>query len=310
MKGRVHSINWHIGDWTVKTRSLTPHARAALCMVWETMVARDGPFDWQAVDFAYSARMTDVEVTAAFDELQRKGLLKIDGRIVSADDCQREIDSAKKRIKVAADNGAKGGRPAEKTKPLKNKETGKPIANPGLTHSLATANPQLTDGFTTTTTIHNHEPQTTITNHDPQVKASIEADFAEWYDACPKRIDRARALKAYRTARKEVSREILLDGIKRYAEFCRAKQTEDTFIKHPTSWLNAKAWENKYGTSAQAQSLPPPTQTATLKVHGATRESLEPQTEEQRQAALAIFDKHRERQENARRAETDATAPQ
>lgn len=167
-KGRVHSINWHIGDWTVKTRSLTPHARAALCMVWETMVARDGPFDYVAVDFAYSARMTDAEVTAAFDELQRKGLLKIDGRIVSADDCQREIDSAKKRMKVAADNGAKGGRPAEKTKPLKSNETEKPIANPQLTHSLATANPQLTDGFTTTN--HNHEPQTTITNHDPQLK--------------------------------------------------------------------------------------------------------------------------------------------
>lgn len=170
-KGRVHSINWHIGDWTVKTRSLTPHARAALCMVWETMVARDGPFDWQAVDFAYSARMTDAEVISAFDELQRKGLLKVDGNIVCSDDCQREIDSAKKRMKVAADNGAKGGRPVEKTKPLKNKETGKPIANPELTHSLATANPQLTDSFTTTTTIHNHEPQTTTTNHDPQVRA-------------------------------------------------------------------------------------------------------------------------------------------
>jgi hypothetical protein len=309
-KARVHSINWHIGDWTVKTRSLTPHARAALCMVWETMVARDGPFDYAAVDFAYSARMTDAEVTAAFDELQRKGLLKIDGRIVSADDCQREIDAAKKRMKVAADNGAKGGRPSEKTKPLKDNDTQKPIANPQLTRSLATANPQLSNGFTTTTTNHDHKPQTTTTNHEPKVTPSIDDDFVEWFAACPKRIDRARALKAYRTARKEVGAEVLLDGMKRYAEHCRVKQTEDTYIKHPTSWLNAKAWENKYGASTPSQSLPPPTQTATLKVHGATREDLEPQSEEERQKGLALFQQHRERQENARRDAADATPAQ
>ncbi len=310
MKARVHSINWHIGDWTVKTRSLTPHARAALCMVWETMVARDGPFDYVAVDFAYSARMTDAEVATAFDELQRKGLIEISDGIVSSADCQREIDAAKKRMKIAADNGAKGGRPSEKKKSLKNKDTEKPTANPQLTRSLATANPQLSDGFTTTTTNHDHKPQTTTTNHEPKVTPSIDDDFAEWFAVCPKRIDRARALKAYRTARKEVGREVLLDGMKLYAEHCRAKQTEDTYIKHPTSWLNAKAWENKYGESMPTQSLPPPTQTATLKVHGATKESLEPQSEEERQKGLALFQQLRERQANARRTEPDATPAQ
>lgn len=274
------------------------------------MVARDGPFDYAAVDFAYSARMTDAEVTAAFDELQRKGLIEMSDGIVSSADCQREIDAAKKRMKIAADNGAKGGRPSEKTKPLKHNDTQKPTANPQLTHSLATANPQLSDGFTTTTTNHDHKPQTTTTNHEPKVTPSIDDDFVEWYAACPKQVDRARALKAYRTARKEVDRKVLLDGVKRYAEFCRAEQTKDTYIKHPTSWLNAKAWENKYGASAPSQSLPPPTQTATLRVHGATREDLEPQTEEERQKGLALFQQHRERQENERRAAADATSPQ
>jgi hypothetical protein len=72
-------------------------------------------------------------------------------------------------MKVAADNGAKGGRPSEKTKPLKDNDTQKPIANPQLTRSLATANPRLSNGFTTTTTNHDHKPQTTITNHEPKV---------------------------------------------------------------------------------------------------------------------------------------------
>lgn len=291
-KGRVHSINWHIGDWTVKTRSLTPHARAALCMVWETMVARDGPFDWHAVDFAYSARMTDAEVTAAFDELQRKGLLKIEGNIAYSDDCQREIDSAKKRMKVAAGNGAKGGRPAEKTKPLKSKDTEKAVANPQLTH-----------GFTTTTTIHNHEPRTTITNHEPQVKPKpMPRSRNTIPDEDWKPSDKLTAeLKSQGWTKEQIERQT-----RKRLDYCRANGK--AYADHDAAFRN---WMSGEYQKEIPLGLPPPTtQTATLKVYGTTKESLEPQSEEERQKGLALFQQHREQQENARRAEADTAAAQ
>ena len=44
----------------------------------------------------------------------------------------------------------------------------------------------------------------------------------------------------------------LIDGIKRYATYCRQQKTEDKFIKHPATWLNQGCWADEY---AQKESV-------------------------------------------------------
>lgn len=72
---------------------------------------------------------------------------------------------------------------------------------------------------------------------------STEADFAEWYAAYPRRIDRVPALKAYRKARKSADAETLLMAAQRFAKTCTGKDRQ--FIKHPSTWLNNQCWLNE-----------------------------------------------------------------
>jgi hypothetical protein len=97
------------------------------------------------------------------------------------------------------------------------------------------------------------EGKDSIPSPDP-----VDSDFAEWYRAYPRKVDRARALKVYRPAHLKVGPEVLLDGAIRYAAHCRAHQTVETFIKHPSTWLHASAWENDYSIKPPDPPPPPP----------------------------------------------------
>jgi hypothetical protein len=68
-----------------------------------------------------------------------------------------------------------------------------------------------------------------------------EADFKSWYQAYPKRVAPAAALKAYRGALKKVdSPTVLIDGAIRYAA---ARHGQDPkYTKHPATWLNQECW--------------------------------------------------------------------
>lgn len=66
--------------------------------------------------------------------------------------------------------------------------------------------------------------------------------FAEFYQAYPKHVDRAGALKAYRQATKKVSPEIILAGAKRYAAEKRGVEAE--YLKMPAGWLNNERWND------------------------------------------------------------------
>jgi hypothetical protein len=75
---------------------------------------------------------------------------------------------------------------------------------------------------------------------------TIDAEFQEFYAAYPLKKDPGRAEKAYRTARKATDHATIMAGVVAYAAE-RAGQ-DPHFTKHPTTWLNARAWLNETTT--------------------------------------------------------------
>ena len=74
----------------------------------------------------------------------------------------------------------------------------------------------------------------------PKGDGDIDRDFEEWYREYPRHKKRGHALKAYRSARKKASKEVLLSAAIEYAGSVSDKDEE--FISHPASWLNGEGW--------------------------------------------------------------------
>jgi hypothetical protein len=77
---------------------------------------------------------------------------------------------------------------------------------------------------------------------NPVTKESI-VGFESFWLACPRRIGKEAARKAYEKARKMVSDSELLEGIRRYAA-TRAGQDEQ-YTVHPATWLNQGRWADE-----------------------------------------------------------------
>ena len=81
------------------------------------------------------------------------------------------------------------------------------------------------------------------TNKKDVSPCANEQEFAQWWDHVPKRVGKTRAQESYSKAvASGVSHETLLVGIRKYA--VSVSQTEAQYIKHPSSWLNQKCWED------------------------------------------------------------------
>lgn len=75
------------------------------------------------------------------------------------------------------------------------------------------------------------------------VNAIIDAEFADWWEAYPRKIAKGQAERAYRTARKNgVSQADLLEGLAAANRAWTAARTEKQFKPYPATWLNGKRW--------------------------------------------------------------------
>ena len=77
---------------------------------------------------------------------------------------------------------------------------------------------------------------------EPITKDSI-VGFEKFWLACPRRIGKEAARKAYEKARKTTSDSELLEGMRRYAA-TRAGQDEQ-YTVHPATWLNQGRWADE-----------------------------------------------------------------
>jgi len=87
----------------------------------------------------------------------------------------------------------------------------------------------------------------------PNLRDSEEEEFVksfnQFWDLYPKKIDKGRAVKDFRSALKRASFESIIAGVKAYKDDPYRKPQ---FTKYPSSWLNADAWEN-FITSSEAR---------------------------------------------------------
>ena len=67
--------------------------------------------------------------------------------------------------------------------------------------------------------------------------------FDEFWELYPRKRDKGKAKKSYRTACKKTDEQTIIDSVKQYALEVEGK--EATYIKYPASWLNAESWLNE-----------------------------------------------------------------
>ncbi len=79
---------------------------------------------------------------------------------------------------------------------------------------------------------------------------NLDALFNEFWNAYPRKLDKAKAFRAFRSALKRAKFEDILAGVIAY----RSDPTRNPeFTKYPASWLNADAWENASSPSPDSE---------------------------------------------------------
>jgi hypothetical protein len=73
----------------------------------------------------------------------------------------------------------------------------------------------------------------------PSVKI-LEDNFAQWYAAYPKKVDRKKAFSAFTKAMKRITHEKLMRLTNSYAQSVQGKDPQ--YLPHPTTWLNGERW--------------------------------------------------------------------
>jgi len=88
----------------------------------------------------------------------------------------------------------------------------------------------------------------------PCEKSDLGEDFEGWWFEVPRKEGKGQAERAYRAARKTASREILLDGIRRYAAERRGEDPK--FTRQPATWLNGKCWLDEKSAALNGPVMP------------------------------------------------------
>lgn len=76
------------------------------------------------------------------------------------------------------------------------------------------------------------------------VRKKYTEGFEAFWKAYPRRVNKAKAFRAWKSAVETVSEETLIDAAKRYATYHDAVGTDQQYIKHPTTWLNGGEWDS------------------------------------------------------------------
>lgn len=83
----------------------------------------------------------------------------------------------------------------------------------------------------------------------------IEKHFTSFWSIYPKKQDKKRALKSFKTALKNHPIETILAGTEKYADHIKQNKTESQYIKHATTFLNNESFLNEYETKKEVDAL-------------------------------------------------------
>lgn len=81
-------------------------------------------------------------------------------------------------------------------------------------------------------------------------RAHFETLFSEFWNAYPRKLDKAKAFRAFRSALKRATFEDILAGVLLYRN---DPKRDPDFTKYPATWLNSDAWENQHEPSKDSE---------------------------------------------------------
>lgn len=71
-------------------------------------------------------------------------------------------------------------------------------------------------------------------------------EFERFWDIYPRKVDKKKAFKSFKTCLKRYSLEEILSGTEKYANQIKKDRTDKKFIKHPTTFLNNESFIDGY----------------------------------------------------------------
>lgn len=190
---------------------------------------------------------------------------------------KKDYVNVQRRANVNRKNGAKGGRAKASKKSNENNDRTKANAtnSPERNESESLASKTITkDSESDTTVRESISNSSTDPNHCSadahappergEAKARRKYDFDEWWSCWSlpgTKRSRVKAERKYRAliAAGTSDHETLCIGVKRYMTWCAQRGDPPSKIKHPTTWLEAGAWddelviENQHGTIGNGQ---------------------------------------------------------
>lgn len=75
-------------------------------------------------------------------------------------------------------------------------------------------------------------------------KNAYSSQFEEWWKEYPKKVEKKKAFSSFKTALKNNSFDLLLEGLRGYVQHVKKENTPDRFIKHPTTFLNGESFKD------------------------------------------------------------------
>ena len=99
-------------------------------------------------------------------------------------------------------------------------------------------------------TTSGHKEEQPIEKNTNKKKPNDDSLFEEFWTAYPRKLDKAKAFRAFKSALKRAKFEEILAGLLRYRN---DPNRDPDFTKYPATWLNSDAWENDYASPVDSE---------------------------------------------------------
>lgn len=133
----------------------------------------------------------------------------------------KQAENEAKEARIFSENGVKGSRKTNEKKAIEKEING-----------LAEKGPEKTERHTRSQILDNKK-----------INKKDDPEFEEFWKLCPRPVGKGKAREKYWIARREVSRELLLEAIKLHAK--AVSGTEEQYIPHPATWLNHERYHDQ-----------------------------------------------------------------
>jgi biotin operon repressor len=90
-----------------------------------------------------------------------------------------------------------------------------------------------------------------LTTNKNDKKEENENNFAFFWQAYPRKVNKGKAETSYKAALKKATHEVIMKGLDNYKSDLAKKNTSTEYISHAASWLNGGRWADEYEVGKQ-----------------------------------------------------------